>query len=46
MYDPVDVSENFSLKKASGLIGGGGGPDLGPPVFFDCFKHSYFDQPN
>ena len=34
MYDPVDVSENFSLKKASGLKRGCGPPPpplLAPP---------------
>ena len=31
MYDPVDVSKNFSLKQASGLKGGCGLP-LDPPL--------------
>ena len=44
MYDPVDVSENFSLKKASGLKRGCG-PPPDPPLSNSntCGFDQYFD---
>ena len=46
MYDPVNVSDNFSLKKASGLKGGCGPPPPPDPPLSNsntCGFHKYFD---
>ena len=44
MYDPVDVSENFSLKKASGLKRGCGPPPDQPLSNSNtCGFDQYFD---
>ena len=39
MYDPVDVSENFSLKKASGLKRGCGPPPPPDPPLSNSIRH-------